>query len=539
MGKSSELNEARLDAFFTTLQDELGSSHFSDWKVAFAAERLRTRARKRAEYVNPVLDREARDKFVATNEVVRSIRVDRSSQVIKDARHYITVALERFTSSLYPEEIQNPLVVDFLWDNWRFGPGSSNGVKGTHAALKIVQPMTCTKLSEPFVRKLRQMNPYFASYDAQCGGDGTTLVNGSRLDTVPKNQETSRTIAIEPSGSMALQLAAGMYLEGTLRSIGLDIRKQEPLNQGLARAGSIDGSFATIDLRSASDMISIDLVRALLPPEWFRLLCTIRSGSIEVKGHGDIQLHMISTMGNGFTFPLMTLLLTALIYGYRAQRRGPNLYIDWARTAVYGDDIIVPSTEFAGLCEVLESVGLVVNTDKSYSEGPFRESCGGDYYEGYDVTPFYVTSLATPAEVYVALNQVLGWCGRHKVCLSATIIYLRGLVGQDVRLVPEWYGDPQGLRTAQCPRKYSYLSEVKESMTHHGSHFSLPLICGGYISSSGSDMVFVPRKPQGIKPKYKVRHARLPEGYLAGWDPLTRSRPTSEWVSLLIDIFFR
>jgi hypothetical protein len=368
---------------------------------------------------------------------------------------------------------------------------------------------------------------------------GTTVVDGSRLETVPKNQDTARTIAIEPSGGMALQLAAGLYLQGALQSVGLDIRTQEGKNQALARAGSIDGSLSTIDLKSASDMISIDLVRALLPPEWFRLLCIIRSDVIEVSGHGSIRLNMISTMGNGFTFPLMTLILSSLIYGFRAQRRGPNLFIDWSKTAVYGDDIIIPTSEFAGFCEVLESVGLVVNTDKSYCSGSFRESCGGDYFEGYDVTPFYVTSLSTIPETYVAMNQLLGWCGRHKVCLSASIVFLRELLGREPRLVPEWMGDPQGLRTAQCPKKYSYLSEVKISEAHVESHFSLPLICGGYISPSGPDMVFVPRPHRGVKARYKVRESRLPRGYLDGSDPLIRDRSTTHWVSLLVDIFMR
>lgn len=533
MGKRERVkHEKLLSAFFVTLEDELDGLYKTDRKVQFAIDRLRTRARKRAAFVNPALQPIAFEQFVRTNEAAGKVRNDPTWQVLRDARHYIQVVLERFTTQQFEDQIQNPLCYEYIWDNWRFGPGTSNGVTGTHTAEKISQPMTCTKLSEPFVRKLRSMNPYFVGYDAGAQS-GVELVNGSRLQSVPKNQDTVRTIAIEPSGNMALQLAAGLYLEGALRSIGLDIRTQEAKNQRLALAGSIDGSLATIDLRSASDLISVDLVRTLLPPEWFRFLCEIRSGLIDVPGHGEVQLNMISTMGNGFTFPLMTLILTSLIYGFRAQRRGPNLYVDWKTTAVYGDDIIIPTREFEGFVDVLARVGLVVNTDKSYSTGSFRESCGGDYYEGYDVTPFYIESLAGPLEYYTAINKVLEWCGVHKLCLPRSIRFLLDLCGENPRLVPEWYGLPQGIRTAQCPKKFSYLSEVSETRVLTDPRFAVPLICGGYISSSGSDMVYTPRS-RGRK--CVVRSARLPQGYRDGAHPPSRVGAVSHWISLLLDI---
>jgi len=521
-----------LDGFFKTLEDELSSSRSPTLAGQFAIERLRTRARKRADYVDNSLSDRAMVDFIAINESVKSIRIDRTDPVIRDAKHFITYVLERYTSSLYPEEVQNPLVLDFLWDHWRFGPGASNGIRGTHTADKISQPMTCTKLSEPFVRKLRSQNPYFACKDAH-SERGILVVNGSRLSTVPKNRDTMRTIAIEPSGSMALQLAAGMYLEGSLRSIGLDIRSQQPINQALAKRGSISGDLATIDLKSASDMISVDLVRSLFPDSWFRLLCHLRSSEIEVPGHGQKQLYMISTMGNGFTFPLMTLVIAALIYGFRAQRRGPTLFIDWSSTAVFGDDIIIPSDEYVGFVDVLGKAGLIVNHDKSYSAGPFRESCGGDYFEGYDVTPFYVRSLRGIHNTYVALNQLLEWCGKHKLCLPRSFRYLLARLGGNVRLVPEWCGDFQGLRTAQCPTHYTYLSIQVHKKKLLDDFFVMPLACGGYIESSGSHVIYTPR-PKSIK--CVVRKSRLPRGYLDGRDPLTRSWSASRWISMLIEI---
>jgi hypothetical protein len=60
---------------------------------------------------------------------------------------------------------------------------------------------------------------------------------------------------------------------------------------------------------------------------------------------------------------------------------------------VYGDDIIVRSDFADTAIQVLESVGLRVNTNKSFVHSLFRESCGGEYYNGWDVTPVRLRTL--------------------------------------------------------------------------------------------------------------------------------------------------
>jgi hypothetical protein len=402
------VGEARLTTFFTTLLEELLASGPQNGAVHRQVQRARKRARFRREDLRGL----AIADFLAINERVGEIQknsppsqvLDR--RILSNAQYFITNVLERFTSTFDELAIQQPLEMSFLFSNWRFGPGASNGVKGTHTADKISQDMTCTALCEPLVLKLRRSSPYFTARDGHKGVSGTTLIGGSKLTTVPKNEDTERTIAIEPSGNMSLQLAAGMYLEGALRHIGLDIRNQQQKNIAMAKRGSQDGSIATLDLKSASDMISIDLVRALLPCAWFDLLIKLRSPTITVPSDGkagnedrQVELNMISTMGNGFTFPLMTLILVALIYGYRCTRGGPSLYIDWSNTCVFGDDIIIPTHEYSGFVDVLTKAGLIVNYDKSYSAGSFRESCGGDFLNGVDVTPFYVKSLVAEPDV--------------------------------------------------------------------------------------------------------------------------------------------
>jgi hypothetical protein len=436
--------------------------------------------------------------------------------------------LERLATRFDPDNIQVTLDHSLLFDLWRYGPGAGNGVKGTHAAEKIQQHMTCTHPSVPYVLKLRQNNAYFRLYDERHEGRGYTVIDGSRLTTVPKNEDTERTIAIEPVGNMALQLAAGRYLEMALKSIGLDITNQQPKNKLLALRGSLDGSIATIDLSKASDMITPDLVRALMPRDWYSLLMTLRSPRIEVPGHGWMDLNMISTMGNGFTFPLMTLILVSLIYGYRASRGGPNQRIDWSSTCVFGDDIIVPTHEYADICQILHQAGLVVNHDKSYSDGPFRESCGGDYYNGYDVTPFYVRNLQTDPAIYVAINQVFEWSARHNLLLHRSLAYLKSCLRGKVHFVPEWFGPDQGFRTAKVSRRFTYLKQEMPRRTLSDDNlFAVMLACGGYLTGSGPDIVYTPRP---LKTRSVVRKARMPSGYLSGFDPLSRTAAISTYI---------
>jgi hypothetical protein len=292
-------------------------------------------------------------------------------------------------------------------------------------------------------------------------------------------------------------------------------------------------------------MISIDLVRALLPSSWFDLLMKLRSPVITIPGDGkagdvgrQVELHMISTMGNGFTFPLMTLVLVALIYGFRCIRGGPNLFVDWTDTCVFGDDIILPTREYAGFVEVLTKAGLVVNLDKSYSEGAFRESCGGDYLNGVDITPFYVKSLVSEADVYVVTNQVLSWGARENLPLHRTLTLLRSFIDGKPHLVPEWLNPDQGILTTGCPRRYTYLSLVQEMvrLPCEATHFSMPLAIGGYVVPVGGELFFLPRSMK--LPRVKVRRSRLPNGYLDGWDPSYRSQPAAGHVASVVAIHF-
>lgn len=536
--ETKSVSETRLNLLFDTLESELVSHAGTAATPAtdYAIDRLFSRCRKKARYERPDLEIKTEETFLSINRSLDPdvFSCDINPLILSNARLFVAVTLERFTKSLVPESIQESLDYGVLLDRWRFGPGASNGIRGSHPAEKIDQDWTVTSSCKPLVMLLRKQDADFRAFDERAG---TSLVEvqGSRFETVPKNQDTLRPIAVEPLGNMVLQLAAGQYIADALRCIGLDITKQQPKNKLLARLGSIHGKLATIDLSSASDRISVELVRLLMPAKWFKLLMALRSPHILVRGEWVVA-NMISTMGNGFTFALMTLLLTSLIYGFRAVRGGPNLYIDWSCTAVYGDDIIIKTAEYAPFICVLESAGLVVNVDKSYSEGPFRESCGGDYWNGIDVTPFYVKSLACDADVYVAMNQLLTWMVNFDLCFPQTLSMLHGFLEGGLFLVPEWMQAYQGVQTQDAPRRFKYLEYVPQKRKYRG-FFALKLAVGGYVvdmepdkpaETSRLDVTVFGYVPRSRKIRYQVRKARIPQGYLNGWDAVERSQAASK-----------
>jgi hypothetical protein len=199
----------------------------------------------------------------------------------------------------------------------------------------------------------------------------------NRLEVVPKSYKTHRTIACEPEGNLFLQLAFDEYAKSRLRFRGQDLRDQTK-NQRLAKEGSITGKYATIDLSMASDCLSYNTVAWLLPEPWFRYLSDCRSRFYH-GAFGKGEYAKFSSMGNGATFSLETLVFCSCAYAVGSKE-----------FSVYGDDIIIESELTDDLLRLLSFIGFKVNTEKSFWEGPFRESCGKDYWEGTLVTPQYL-----------------------------------------------------------------------------------------------------------------------------------------------------
>lgn len=220
----------------------------------------------------------------------------------------------------------------------------------------------------------------------------------ARLVTVPKNTSSRRTITIEPVVRQFIQQGYNTILRREIEKCGILRRcialADQSENQKLALKGSITGEWATIDLKSASDLLSLQLVELVFAnrPLFLEGILGCRSPKVEVDGCLH-QLGKFAGMGNATTFPVQSVVFAALAMAALLEGKRPS-YVNVKRVAsqvrVYGDDIIVPSGMVHQVVSWIHRAGLMVNTKKSFFEGNFRESCGVDAYQGVDVTPIYV-----------------------------------------------------------------------------------------------------------------------------------------------------
>lgn len=277
----------------------------------------------------------------------------------------------------------------------------------------------------------------------------TNQVQGNKLSFVPKTSEISRTICTEPILNMFFQKGIGAVLEKRLIEVtGIDLSKQQSKNSSLARIGSVTGEFGTIDLSSASDTISRNLVEFLFPPALVGWLNMARSKVTVLPDKSSVELHMVSSMGNAFTFPLQTIIFTALVLGvYRALDleirlpRGETV----GNFAVYGDDIIVRREAYNLVCKMLSYCGFTVNKDKSFNEGPFRESCGTDWFSGRNVRGVYIQHLKDDMDYYSAYNRLHRWSEANGVSLTRTLDHIRSCVTETL-VVPFHEDDEAGFK---------------------------------------------------------------------------------------------
>lgn len=225
------------------------------------------------------------------------------------------------------------------------------------------------------------------------------VVTNNKISFVPKTVKTERSIAVEPLLNGFVQKGIDQVLRRKLLGFGIDLRDQGR-NQKMAREGSLDDSedgFVTIDLESASDSLSIGAVSYLLPPDWVTLLQRTRSHAFELE-KGVMPFNKFCSMGNGFCFPLETLVFAAACYAVGAG----SSHTDFS---VYGDDIIVRKKFAADVIALLRHLGFKTNRDKTFLEGPFRESCGEDWFGGHDVRPFTLDyTLDSLESLYKFLN---------------------------------------------------------------------------------------------------------------------------------------
>jgi len=328
-----------------------------------------------------------------------------------------------------------------------FGPGATTAVKRNNACAchKFASGIQCSPnlFHSDFLAPLLESLPHWAiALEDDDIKEGCELnvrfptdvaVHHAKLGFVPKTALTHRSVLVEPNLNGLLQKGIGEYMARRLRLFGVDIRDQTR-NQRLAQQGSLSNELCTIDLSSASDTISYEFVKLVLDDDWFALLAASRSCSAILPDGSVIHLQKFSSMGNGFTFPLETLLFWCVTKAALLSQDGV--------VGIYGDDIICPSWAYDDVVRALQFCGFTVNTGKSFCDGPFRESCGADYYLGMDIRPVYLRHQIDGRSLFVLHN---GFYRRGRLDWAERVLRI---IPEHLRLFgPDGYGDGHLLGT--------------------------------------------------------------------------------------------
>lgn len=394
---------------------------------------------------------EARSLFLSTNNGC-GMRVGESSHSGDNTllREFRKQMIEFF-------EPLNFLTIEDVVLAGKCGPGSSveGGDVGWFSKL-FDGPLTVTHelLYEAYLKVISKDPRWHAAEQCRRFQWGyPKIVKGSKLFFVPKNNTIARCAATEPTLNMFFQLGIGKRIEARLKEFfQIDLGTQQFVNRALACKGSIDGTVATLDLSSASDTISVDLIAEYVPYGFRQWLMLTRSYYCKIEDGKSELLKMVSTMGNGFTFPLETAIFSCAIAACYRTLGIPRITNAWS---CFGDDIIVPTALSSVVRRLLHLLGFQVNDKKSFDVGPFRESCGGDYLSGSPVRGVHLRDLSTPSDFYVAINRLTSWSCRHNIPLWRTIRYLKTFVNG--LYVPLHESDDAGIKVPSAKNAYQAL----------------------------------------------------------------------------------
>jgi hypothetical protein len=377
----------------------------------------------------------------------------------------------------------SPLVSDYreLFLRGRAGPGASLQARGTDFYTKMFDsPLSSTDgLPSIWDSCVSMSDLHFEAEALRSYRHATVIVEASRYSFVNKTTTVARGICTEPTINMWFQLGMGSVLEARLKSFfGIGLDTQPDKNRLLAQAGSVSGSVSTIDLESASDSLGLRMLSEMLPRSFMGVLKTLRCPKTILPTGSELTLNMVSTMGNGFTFPLQTMLFAAVVRGVAIWY---GLRLNTSNFGVFGDDIICPTEISHTVTRILSVLGFSVNATKSFVEGPFRESCGADFFTGVNVRGVYLKKLHSQQDLCVAINTLNRWSAKTGVYLNRTVTYLcSGL--KRLLYVPLDEADDAGIHTP-----FSY---VPKGPPKKGSRKRNPKVSAAYTCWTPREFAF-------------------------------------------------
>jgi hypothetical protein len=428
----------------------------------------------------------------------------RTDPLYKGSVVYLHDAVKRKISS-----VLGAFSVQEMFDFAYWGPGATTLIKRDMAcaANKFQSESGITRdLFDLIKTSLPSYSPAWDSHLKSVGFP--KFENSCKIVTVPKNAKTDRIIAIEPGMNSWFQLGIGRSIQRRLRRVGVDLTDQS-INQEHARLSSMRNDLATIDFSSASDTISKSVVRELLPHRWFSVMDSCRS-HYGVRDSLPLLLEKFSSMGNGFTFPLQSLIFYCMAYAVLEY-----LGLEWKSGLINssGDDVVIPVECLEPFSALSDFYGFSLNIRKSYSSGYFRESCGCHYFAGVDAKPFYLRDkLAKVQDVYLFANSVRRSRPNKSISPSSLWHFLVNSVPKPLRFkIPDGFGDggfiscfddatPPKARRGFEGFRFMSLSEVSIGVPFQGA---------GPLMASLWNLHRRSLFPDSNEPEYTTRFSRL------------------------------
>jgi len=315
-------------------------------------------------------------RFVAVDRALSSVRIPRFVEALSEVTHHLF-------GEMVGSSISSKLV-------FQHGPGA------VAERLDTVSRWDFNTISSR-AEALVGAETFRPTWSSLLGSYPTIDEIPARLVAVPKTAVKPRLISIEPSYNQFLQQGLHSALKSWLSRYPVCNITDQARNRRLAHLGSKTGRLATIDLSDASDRVHYGLLRTIFSwnPTFVEFLDSTRSRLVQTPSE-VVLLNKFASMGSALTFPVETMFFLAIVVYTMCMTEGDfsrsnvRKYLNHDEIGVYGDDIIVPVSVVPTLIRHLEECGLAVNTAKSFSTGGFRESCGGDYWDGFNVTPLYV-----------------------------------------------------------------------------------------------------------------------------------------------------
>lgn len=226
------------------------------------------------------------------------------------------------------------------------------------------------------------------------------LENVAKVILVPKDSRGPRLISCEPAENQWVQQGIRGVLEKLIEKspytgghINFD---DQSINQRLVMESSITREYSTLDLKDASDRVSLSLVSKLFSgTNLLQDLLVARSSKTMLPDGRVVQLNKHAPMGSALCFPVMSLSLWSILAAMIFIETEGNIDEAISSVYVFGDDIVI-KTKYADLAvSALETYSLRVNRDKSFIDSNFLESCGCDAFSGVDVTPIRIKQCQT------------------------------------------------------------------------------------------------------------------------------------------------